>query len=197
MTQVDYGWLACIDCGIASRIPTRGVISERETRCLRCGGALAPPHEDDDPVAPVRRAWEALLTGDVDACVDEFQPDARWDSVTRRIVDAGPWKTRFGREAIRSWITEVLGRCDVFADELQPRVNGVLAIGGWTLKQRPTATFAAAWVFQLREGKIASGDGHLNLETATASAGRLLDSGLPDVRRGRIGRPAMTRRSAT
>src|SRR2546423_856511 len=66
VTRVDYGWLACIDCGIARRTATRGAIAERETRCLRCGGALSPPHEDDDPVAPVRRAWEALLTGDVD-----------------------------------------------------------------------------------------------------------------------------------
>jgi ketosteroid isomerase-like protein len=128
----------------------------------------------DDNLAIVRRAFEAIRNRDVDALVRVYEPDAEFRPLTGTLVESGGYR---GHEGIRAYFDEV----DTVWDQMLPhaddmRCSGdlVIVIGGCMVRGRESGAETdnpMAWVFRVRDGRIASHRAFAEADEALEAAG--------------------------
>ena len=128
----------------------------------------------DDNVEVVRRTFEAICKRDVDSLVRLYEPNAVFRPLTGTQVESGGYR---GHDGIRAYFEEV----DTVWDQMLPhaddmRSNGdlVVVIGGCMVRGRESGAEtdrAMAWVFQVRDGRVASHQAFSEAGDALSAAG--------------------------
>ena len=121
----------------------------------------------------IRHAFEAIGSRDIEALLRLYEPDAEFRPLTGTQVESGGYR---GHDGIRAYFEEV----DTVWDQMLPhaedlRSNGelVVAIGGCRVRGRESGAetdTAMAWVFRVRDGRIASHRAFPDAEEALAAA---------------------------
>lgn len=113
-----------------------------------------------DNVDVVQGAWDAFGRGDIDAVLEAMGP-----SVEARIPETLPWGgTYTGQEGFRDFINSLMDNFEQFSS-VPEKVLGadddhvvVLARFKGRAKGGATVEGRTAWVYQLRDGKIADAE---------------------------------------
>jgi len=141
------------------------VLAEEEERCLRCDALLVFAEESDENVSTVLRAWRALLTDDLDALLDQHDPEVEVHPVTRHMTENVQPVYR-GYAGIRRCVADSSREWRFIPHELQSLGDRVLTLGKLLQKGGRGATHAVAWLHRLEDGKIVSFKGYLDLSDA-------------------------------
>lgn len=140
----------------------QGLIVRRHEPCLRCGGELslepAPEKAANENLSTVQRAWETLLSGDIDGFLDQHHPEAEIHPVATHLNEQVEAVYR-GHARIRQWAERYSRGCEAAPNELRPFGDHVVTLGNLVQKG---ATRSVAWVSRVREGKIVCFKGYLN-----------------------------------
>jgi ketosteroid isomerase-like protein len=128
----------------------------------------------DDNVEVIRRTFEAIRCRDIDSLIRLYEPDAQFRPLTGTLVESGGYR---GHDGIRAYFEEV----DTVWDQMLPhaddmRANGdlVVVIGGCMVRGRESGAetdTAMAWVFRVRDGRIASHQAFFEADEALEAAG--------------------------
>jgi ketosteroid isomerase-like protein len=163
--QRQLSRLRCAGCGAAWLTLASSALVERQERCLHCNAPLFFEEPSDENVSTVLRAWQALLSEDLDALLEQHDPEAEIYPATRHLTEHLQPVYR-GYAGIRRAIEDCSGEWRVIPDEVQSVNNGVLTLGKLLQKGGKGATHAVAWLFRLRDGKIVSFKGYLDVGDA-------------------------------
>lgn len=117
----------------------------------------APDQAADENLSTVQRAWETLLSGDIDGFVDQHHPEAEIQPVPSHMSEVEA--VYRGHARIRHWAELYPRGCKASPNELQPFGDHVVTLGNLVQKG---ATRSVAWVSRVREGKIVCFKGYLN-----------------------------------
>lgn len=156
--------LRCTECGAAWLTLAASVLAEQEERCLRCEGPLLFEEESNENMNTVLRAWRALLTDDLDALVDQHDPEVEIHPVTSHMTENVQPVYR-GYEGIRRCV-EDSREWRFVPNELQALGDGVLTLGKLLQKGGKGATHAVAWLHRFKDGKIVLFKGYLDVRDA-------------------------------
>jgi ketosteroid isomerase-like protein len=163
--QRQLSRLRCAGCGAAWLTLASSALAERQERCLHCDGPLAFEEPSDENVSTVLRAWQALLTEDLNALLEQHDPEVEIYPATRHLrEDLEP--VYRGYAGIQRAIEDCSAEWRVIPNELQALGDGVLTLGKLLQKGGKGATHAVAWLFRLKDGKIVSFKGYLNVGDA-------------------------------
>lgn len=128
----------------------------------------------DENIEIVRRAFEAIGNRDIDALLRLYEPNAAFHPLTGTQVETGGYR---GHEGIRAYFEEVDTVWDQMlphADDLGSHGDLVVVVGGCVVRGRESGAEtdrAMAWVFRVRDGRIASHQAFSNAEEALSAAG--------------------------
>jgi ketosteroid isomerase-like protein len=159
MSRPGLTTLLCESCGAMWLSPAGQSLVEKKERCLRCDGLLVLEEEGADSVSTVRRAWAMWLSGDVDGFLDQNDPDAEIRPGTTEVTGVRP--VYRGHAGIRRCM-EDCSDWELAPNELQTFGDRVLTLGRLLQKRAKGASYAVAWVFHVKEGKIVLTQGYLN-----------------------------------
>jgi ketosteroid isomerase-like protein len=113
----------------------------------------------DQNIELIRRSFEAIGNRDIEALLRLYQPDAVFRPLTGTLVESGGYR---GHDGIRAYFEEVDNVWEAMlphADDMRSNGDLVVVIGGCVVRGRESGAetdTAMAWVFQVREGRIAS-----------------------------------------
>ena len=158
--------LHCAGCGATWLTRARSALAENEERCLHCDAPLAFEEQSDENVSTVLRAWSALLTDDLDALIDQHDPDVEIRPATSRLAE-GVQPVYRGHAGLRRAIEDCSAEWRIVPRELQVKGDSVVTLGKLLQKGGRGAAHAVAWLFRLQDGKIVSFNGYL-VEPETA-----------------------------
>jgi ketosteroid isomerase-like protein len=162
VTGPEAGLLRCSSCGATWVSPAQGLLVRRHKPCLRCGAELsiepALGKAPDENLGTVQRAWETLLSGDIDGFLDQHHPEAEIHPLATHLSEQVEPVYR-GHARIRQWLEHHTQGCKASPNELQPFGDHVVTLGNLIQKGTPRAV---AWVSQVSEGKIVCFKGYLN-----------------------------------
>jgi ketosteroid isomerase-like protein len=128
----------------------------------------------DSDVEIIHRAFEAIGNRDIDALVRLYEPNAEFRPLTGTLVESGGYR---GHEGIRAYFEEVDDVWDQMlphADATRSKGGLVVVIGGCMVRGRESGAetdTAMAWVFHVREGRIASHRAFTDASEALSAAG--------------------------
>jgi ketosteroid isomerase-like protein len=128
----------------------------------------------DHNIAIVRRTFEAIGNRDVDALLRLYEPNAEFRPLTGTQVESGGYH---GHEGIRAYFEEVDTVWDQMlphADDLRSHGDLVVVAGGCMVRGRESGAEtdrAMAWVFRVRDGRVASHQAFSSTEEALSAAG--------------------------
>jgi ketosteroid isomerase-like protein len=128
----------------------------------------------DENFETVRRAFEAIGRRDMDALLRLYQPNAEFRPLTGTLVESGGYH---GHEGIRAYFEEIDPVWDQMlphADDLRAHGDLVVVVGGCVVRGRESGAetdAAMAWVFRVRDGRIASHQAFADAEEALSAAG--------------------------
>jgi ketosteroid isomerase-like protein len=144
-------------------------VEVRSARLLGYGGVMA-----DDNVEVVQRSFEAIRNRDIDALLRLYEPDAEFRPLTGTRVESGGYH---GHEGIRAYFEEVDTVWDQmlpYADDLRSHGPLVVVVGGCMVRGRESGAeteTAMAWVFHVRNGRVASHRAFSDVDEALSAAG--------------------------
>jgi ketosteroid isomerase-like protein len=128
----------------------------------------------EENIEVVRRAFEAIGNRDIDALLRLYEPNAVFRPLTGTQVETGGYR---GHEGIRAYFEEVDTVWDQMlphADDLRSHGDLVVVVGGCVVRGRESGAEtdrAMAWVFRVRNGRVASHRAFSNAEEALSAAG--------------------------
>ncbi|HEY7121301.1 MAG TPA: nuclear transport factor 2 family protein [Solirubrobacterales bacterium] len=128
----------------------------------------------DANIEIVSRAFEAIGNRDIEALLRLYEPSAEFRPLTGTLVESGGY---WGHEGIRAYFEEVDTVWDQMlphADNMQSNGDLVIVIGGCIVRGRESGAEtdnAMAWVFRVRDGRIASHQAFSEAEEALSAAG--------------------------
>jgi ketosteroid isomerase-like protein len=127
----------------------------------------------DDNIEIVRRAFEAIRNRDIEALLRLYEPQAAFRPLTGTQVESGGYR---GHDGIRAYFEEV----DTVWDQMLPHADNlrcdgdlVVVVGGCMVRGRESGAEtdrAMAWVFRVRDGRIASHRAFSDSEEALSAA---------------------------
>ena len=132
----------------------------------------------DQNVEVVRRSFEAIRNRDIDALLRLYEPEAEFRPLTGTRVESGGYR---GHEGIRAYLEEVDTVWEQMlphADDLRSHGDLVVVVGGCRVRGRESGAETdrpMAWVFRVRDGRIASHQAFSDTGEALSAAG--LESG--------------------
>lgn len=127
----------------------------------------------EENIEVVRRAFEAIGNRDIDALLRLYEPNAAFRPLTGTQVETGGYR---GHEGIRAYFEEVDTVWDQMlphADDLRCHGDLVVVVGGCVVRGRESGAEtdrAMAWVFRVRDGRVASHRAFSNAEEALSAA---------------------------
>ncbi len=126
-------------------------------------------------VEVVRRSWEALEDGGIDATAEFWHPDIEWRAVEGALDDVGVFS---GRDAMRRYYEEWLEMFDEFRAELEEvifatgdRVGGVVHTAGRARGSERWVEGRYAVIYTVRDRRIVRGREYATAEQAREAAG--------------------------
>jgi uncharacterized protein len=128
----------------------------------------------DDNIEVVRRAFEAIRNRDIEALLRLYEPQAAFRPLTGTRVESGGYR---GHDGIRAYFEEVDTVWDQMlphADDLRSHGDLVVVVGGCVVRGRESGAEtdrAMAWVFRVRDGRVASHRAFSDAEEALSAAG--------------------------
>jgi ketosteroid isomerase-like protein len=155
----------CVGCNATWLTRAADVLAQEEDRCLHCDAQLVFEGESEENVSTVFRAWRALLTDDLDALLDQHDPEVEIRPVTTHVTEDVQPVYR-GYAGIRRCIEESSREWRIVPDEVQALGDGVLTFGKLLQRGGKGATHAVAWLHRLKDGKIVSFKGYLDVRDA-------------------------------
>jgi ketosteroid isomerase-like protein len=157
--------LRCAGCGATWLTLAVSVLADKEERCLHCDAPLGFEQQPDENISTVLHAWRALLTDDLDALLDQHDPSVEVRPAAGHLTqDVQP--VYRGHAGIRRCIEAYSRDWTVVPNELQVLGDTVLTLGKVLQKGGKGATHAAAWLHRLKDGKIVSFTGYLDVGDA-------------------------------
>jgi ketosteroid isomerase-like protein len=122
----------------------------------------------------IDRVFEAIGKQDIDGLLALFTEDARFEPLTGTWVESGGYSGHSGIRAYFEEMGEVWEEMIPYAREVQSFGDTAVVVGGCRVRGRGSGAesdTAMAWVYVLREGKIASHRAFASAEDAFAAAG--------------------------
>jgi ketosteroid isomerase-like protein len=122
----------------------------------------------------IDRVFEAIAKQDIDGLLVLFTEDARFEPLTGTRVESGGYSGHAGIRAYFEEMGEVWAEMIPYAREVHDCGEAAVVIGGCRVRGRGSGAesdSAMAWVYVLREGKIASHQAFGSAEDAFAAAG--------------------------
>ena len=127
----------------------------------------------DENVEIVRRSFDAIASGDLNALLRLYDPAVRFLPLTGTRVESGGYR---GHQGVRDYFAEV----DEIWDELRPHADQVqtvgdqvVVVGGCAVRGRGSGVVTdspLAWVITIRDGKITSHRGFRTADEALEAA---------------------------
>jgi ketosteroid isomerase-like protein len=139
--------------------------AETEERCLRCDALLVFAEQTGENISTVLRAWHALLTDDLEALLDQHDPQVEIHPATSHLTKTSQ-PVYHGYAGIRRCVEDCSKEWRIVPNELQVLGDKVLTLGKLLEKGGKGATHAAAWLFRLEDGKIVLLTGYLDISDA-------------------------------
>jgi ketosteroid isomerase-like protein len=124
--------------------------------------------------ALIDRVFEAIAKQDIDGLLVLFTEDARFEPLTGTRVESGGYSGHSGIRAYFEEMGEVWEEMVPYAREVQSVGDTAVVVGGCRVRGRGSGAesdTAMAWVYVLRDGKIASHRAFGSAEDAFAAAG--------------------------
>ena len=118
--------------------------------------------------------FEAIGKQDIDGLLVLFSEDARFEPLTGTRVESGGYSGHAGIRAYFEEMGEVWAEMIPYAREVQNFGDTAVVVGGCRVRGRGSGAesdTAMAWVYVLRDGKIASHRAFGSAEDAFAAAG--------------------------
>jgi len=128
----------------------------------------------DENVEVVNRSFEAIRNRDIDALLRLYEPEAEFRPLTGTRVESGGYH---GHEGIRAYFEEVDTVWEHMlphADDLRSHGDLVVVSGGCRVRGRESGAETdtpMAWVFRIRDGRVASHRAFADAEEALSAAG--------------------------
>jgi ketosteroid isomerase-like protein len=157
--------LRCAGCGVTWLTLAVSVLAENEERCLHCNASLVFEKQPDENISTVLDAWRALLTYDLDALLDHHDPAVEVRPATTHLAEDVQPVYR-GHAGVRRCIEASSREWTMVPHELQVLGDRVLTLGKVLQKGGKGATHAVAWLHRLKDGKIVSFTGYLDVGDA-------------------------------
>jgi ketosteroid isomerase-like protein len=157
--------LRCAGCGATWLTLAVSALAENEERCLHCDAPLAFEQQPDENISTVLDVWRALLTDDLEALIDQHDPSVEVRPATTHLVEDVQPVYR-GHSGVRRCVEAFSREWTMVPHELQVLGDRVLTLGKVLQKGGRGATHAVAWLHRLKDGKIVSFTGYLDVGDA-------------------------------
>jgi ketosteroid isomerase-like protein len=122
----------------------------------------------------VRRSFEAIADGDVDALLSLYDPAVQFLPLTGTQVESGGYR---GHRGVRDYFVEageIWDEMRPYAEQVQASGDQVVVIGGCAVRGKGSGAVTdspLAWVVKVRDGKITSHRGFRTADEALEAAG--------------------------
>jgi ketosteroid isomerase-like protein len=128
----------------------------------------------EENVEIVKRSFDAIGQGDVDALLELYAPDVHFLPLTGTQVESGGYR---GHDGVRAYFVEAASVWDEirpYADDVRTVDDKVVVLGGCAVRGKASEVETdspMAWVVTVRDGQIASHRGYRTNDEALAAAG--------------------------
>jgi ketosteroid isomerase-like protein len=128
----------------------------------------------EDHLDIVRRSFDAICRRDLPALLELYDDEVTILPLTGTRVESGGYRGHEGAAQYLEEIEAVWEEMRPYAEDLRTSKDTVVAIGGCRVRGRESGAEAntpMAWVFRVRDGRIASVRAYASADEALSAAG--------------------------